>query len=206
MSDSNIGARKDRNIRNHLFIVNGVINHVIKDNQEPVDLEIYDIKQCFDKLGLKETLNDAWDTGLRNDKFVLLYELNKKSQVSISTPVGMTERKEVKGILQQGGVWAGLLCSNELDTVGKEELNSGENLYIYKNCVPIPSLALVDDLFKISKCGSESVKSNAAINAKVEMKNLRFAIDRVKNEAPKCHHMNLASRARARERKHRHER
>ena len=49
----------------------------------------------------------------------------------------------------------------------------------------------MDDLFKISKCGSESVKSNAAINAKVEMKNLRFAIDRVKNEAPKCHHMHV---------------
>ena len=30
MSDSNIGARKKKNIRNHLFIIHGIINSVIK--------------------------------------------------------------------------------------------------------------------------------------------------------------------------------
>ena len=29
MSDSNIGARKKKNIRNHLFIVHGIINAII---------------------------------------------------------------------------------------------------------------------------------------------------------------------------------
>ena len=143
-----------------------------------MDIQIYDYKQCFDSLWIQECLNDLYSAGLNDDKFALLYELNKNSKVSISTPVGITERRDVEEILQQGGVWAGLLCSNELDTIGKEELNSGENLYIYKESVPIPSLALVDDLFKISKCGSESSQSNASINAKVEMKNLKFAIDK----------------------------
>ena len=39
MSDSNIGARKDRNIKNHLFMIYGIINSVIKGNQEPIDLK-----------------------------------------------------------------------------------------------------------------------------------------------------------------------
>ena len=33
MSDSNIGARKNKHIRNHLFIIHGVINSVIHEGQ-----------------------------------------------------------------------------------------------------------------------------------------------------------------------------
>ena len=35
MSNSNIGARKHRNIRDHLFIVYAIINSVINGNAEP---------------------------------------------------------------------------------------------------------------------------------------------------------------------------
>ena len=38
MSDSNIGARKGKNVRNHLFIVYGVINSVLKDSRGCVDI------------------------------------------------------------------------------------------------------------------------------------------------------------------------
>ena len=34
MSDSNIGARKQRNIKDHLLIIHGVINSVIRGNEE----------------------------------------------------------------------------------------------------------------------------------------------------------------------------
>jgi hypothetical protein len=37
MTDSNIGARKKRNIRNHLMIIYGVINSVIKGGEDCVD-------------------------------------------------------------------------------------------------------------------------------------------------------------------------
>ena len=30
MSDSNIGARRDRNIKNHLFMIYGIINSVLR--------------------------------------------------------------------------------------------------------------------------------------------------------------------------------
>ena len=29
MSDSNVGARRNKNIRNHLFVINGIINDVL---------------------------------------------------------------------------------------------------------------------------------------------------------------------------------
>ena len=83
MSDSNAGARQHRNIRDHLFIVYGVINSVLKDKKKPIDIHIYDIKQCFDKLGLKESLNDLWDSGIQDEYLPLLYELNKELKILV---------------------------------------------------------------------------------------------------------------------------
>ena len=50
MSDSNVGARRDRSIKNNLFIIYGVINSVIKGKGECVDLQIYDLEKAFDAL------------------------------------------------------------------------------------------------------------------------------------------------------------
>ena len=49
MSCSNIGARKERNIRDHLFVVNSILHEVL-ENKLNVDIEIYDIMKCFDKM------------------------------------------------------------------------------------------------------------------------------------------------------------
>ena len=43
LTDCNVGARKLRNIRDNLFVVNGVINAVVHGNDEPIDVELFDI-------------------------------------------------------------------------------------------------------------------------------------------------------------------
>ena len=50
MSSSNIGGRKNRNIRDHLFVINGILNDVTKSKEVDVDLQIYDVQKCFHKL------------------------------------------------------------------------------------------------------------------------------------------------------------
>ena len=49
MSDSNIGARRNRNIRDNLFVVYGVINFAIEEELD-VDVTLYDLTQCFDSM------------------------------------------------------------------------------------------------------------------------------------------------------------
>ena len=59
MSCSNIGARKNRNIRDHLFVINGILNDVNKSKKnEKVDIQIMDIRKCFDNMFYKETADD----------------------------------------------------------------------------------------------------------------------------------------------------
>ena len=77
MSDSNIGARKNRNIRDHLYIVYTIINSVIHGNEEPVDIQIYDVEKCFDALWLEDCMLDLYKTlpaQARDDKLALLLQ------------------------------------------------------------------------------------------------------------------------------------
>merc|ERR1719318_115240 len=70
MSDLNIGARKKKNVRNHLFVVYGVINSVLRDGRGCVDIQIYD-------LVLQDCMNDLFDClpeYQRNRKLALVYQ------------------------------------------------------------------------------------------------------------------------------------
>ena len=99
MSDSNVGARKKKSIRNHIFILNGIINEAIQKKNEPVDILIGDYRQCFDSLWLDECINDLYEAGINDDKLALMYKLNSVNQVAVKTPFGLTERKSVEKIV-----------------------------------------------------------------------------------------------------------
>ena len=102
MSDSNIGARKDRNIKNHLFMIYGIINSVIKGKQEPIDLEIFDLEKCFDALWLDDCFNDLFDSledKNKNDKIALLYQSNVENLVAVNITVCITNRVNIPKIV-----------------------------------------------------------------------------------------------------------
>ena len=49
MTDSQIGARKKKSVRNHLFILNSIISDVMSSvKKEPIYLNVMDFKQMFD--------------------------------------------------------------------------------------------------------------------------------------------------------------
>ena len=139
MSDSNIGARKHQNIKNHLFIVYGVINQVLQE-KSCIDLGVFDIEKCFDALWLEDCLNDMYDTlpeHQRNDKLALVYEANRNNFVAVKTGVGLTDRVNVEKIVTQGGTFGPIECSNSIDKIGQKCFNEGEHLYSYKKMVNI---------------------------------------------------------------------
>ena len=120
MSDSQIGARKKKNIRNHIFVLNGIINEALNTKGKSIDIMIYDYRQCFDTLWLEECVNDLYDAGIQDDKLALIYEANKKNKVAVKTPFGITSRENMDKIVLQGEVFGPLQCSVQVDTLGKE--------------------------------------------------------------------------------------
>ena len=57
MSDSNVGARRKRNIRDNLFVLYSTINEAIR-NKKDIDIQFYDLAKCFDTMWAEETMND----------------------------------------------------------------------------------------------------------------------------------------------------
>ena len=196
MSNSNIGARKNRNIRDHLFIVYGIINSVLNGEDDPVDIQIYDVEKCFDALWLEDCMLDLYETlppEARDDELSLLYKINQDNYVAVNTVVGQTERVNMKNIVMQGGKWGPLKCSNTMDIIGKKCVNNGKYLYTYKRRTKIMPLAMVDDLLAIAKCGTESNDVNIFINNEIEMKKLRFHIPDSEGKS-KCNKMHIGKR------------
>ena len=63
MSDSNVGGRKGRSVRDHLFMVNGIIHDHHNSQTKPVTFQILDYSLCFDSMWFEEVTNDVYTAG-----------------------------------------------------------------------------------------------------------------------------------------------
>ena len=175
MSCSNIGARKKRNIRDHLFVFNSVVNE-ISVRKHHADVQVYDVRRCFDKMWGHETLNDIFEAGLDNDQFAMVASSSEKCEVYVKAPWGsLCDRFVVTDVEMQGSVLAPLRCSVQVDSLGKQfmsDQNLHSQLFRYLGCVSIPPLSMIDDVITITECGVNSINLNAAVQSKIDSKRL----------------------------------
>ena len=104
LTDANVGARKARNIRHNLFVVNAVLNSVKRGTEESLDMCAYDVDKCFDSLWTYECINDLFEAGFKNNKLTLLFKINQPAQVVVKTPLGTTRRFNIINVIMQGTV------------------------------------------------------------------------------------------------------
>ena len=170
LTDSNVGAWRNRNIRENVFVINAITNNVRRRNLKDTDIQIYDAEKCFDKLWASECYNDAYENGFRNEKLALLYNINKTAQVGVKTLTGITERIILNNTIMQGSVWGSLLCTSTIDMLGKQCYKTPEELYMYTG-VAIPPFGMVDDIISVTNV-EKSSKMNKCINTFIESKRL----------------------------------
>jgi hypothetical protein len=173
LTDTNVGARRKRNIRDNIFVINAVMNHVIKKRLENIDVQLYDVEKCFDKLWPEECINDIYDAGFRNDKLPLLLKENLNAQVAIKTRGGLTRRVNISNVIMQGTVWGSLLCTATMDKIGKMAYNNIDMLYKYHG-VPIPPLGMVDDILTVTDV-NKTLLMNSKVNTFMESKKLKLS-------------------------------
>ena len=167
MSTSQVGARKGKNIRNHIWVLNSIMHDVFSSIQKKtIDLQVLDFKQCFDALWLEECLNDMFEGGIEDNMLPLIYEAGRNVNIAVKTASGISSRKDIDKIVMQGDVFGSLMCSKTVDTVGKECLENKKHLYLYKEIVEVPPLAMVDDIVTISECGHKTTAMNAFIDTR----------------------------------------
>jgi hypothetical protein len=186
MSDSNAGARGNRNICDNLFVVYAIRNEALRKNIS-VDLHLMDLSKCFDIMWSKETMNDLYDLGVKDDRFVLISKMNEECRVTVKTPVGNTDEFTLTDIEMQGTVPAPLKCAGQMDALGRQCYTEENYLYNYNGSCLVPSLGFIDDTFAATRCGMQSVEMNALINTFIESKKLYF-------NTSKCFQIHLGPR------------
>ena len=135
------GGRKGRSTADQTFIMRSIINHALYLGKK-LFITCYDYKQCFDKLWLQEAVLSLCRLGLHSEYADLILKLNRKSSISINTPLGKTERFIAKASPKQGSVIGPTLCGASLGECLDLHEGGGASIGI----VSIPALAFVDDI------------------------------------------------------------
>ena len=175
LTDSNVGARKQRNIRDNIFVMNAIINSMSREKEESLDCQVFDIEKCFDSLWLNEVINCLYEAGVRNDKLPLLFLENSNAQVAFKSNDVLSRRVNIRNIIMQGSVWGSICCVVLMDKLGKLAYSNPDLLFHYKGVVGTPPLQMVDDILAIQKCSSKSLKVNTAINTFVELEKMTLS-------------------------------
>ena len=115
MTDAQIGARKKKSVRNHIFVLNSIISDVMSSKKKPpIDLNIMDFKQMFDGEELKSVLNAFFEAGVKDDMFSIINEANATVKFAVKTPTGLTEERVIRNKIMQGDVLSPLMSSSFL--------------------------------------------------------------------------------------------
>ena len=180
LSCSNVGGRKERSIRDHLFVITAIINDAINGDGGSLYLQGVDLIKCFDEMDYVITYNDLFDVKISDDRFCLLSKLNEKCLAKVKTPCGPSDKFVLNRPILQGSVWAPIKCSTSVDSLARDcyRQDQGAGLYLYKKSVLVPSLSMVDDIMGVTTCGAQAIELNSIINSKVEMKKLRLSSDK----------------------------
>ena len=184
LTDCNVGARKGRNIRDNIFVINAITNSIRNKKEESVDFGVYDVEKCFDALWLHEVINCLYSAGLQNDKLPLLFLENNNAQVAVKTSSGISKRVNIKNIIMQGSVWGSICCVVLMDKLGQLAYSNPDLLYYYKGVVATPPLQMIDDVLGIQKCSPKSRTLNNSINTFIELEKLKLS-------KQKCHNVHI---------------
>ena len=184
LTDCNVGARKNRNIRDNIFVLNAVMNSVKMKNEEALDCQIYDVETCFDALWLKEVINCLYQAGFNNDKLPLIFLENEIAHIAVKTSTRISKRRTILEILMQGTIWANICCVVLMDKLGKMAYNDHTLMYHYKGIVPCPPLEMIDDIMAFQECNNKSRKINAVVNTFMDLEKLTLS-------EKKCHKIHM---------------
>ena len=158
LSPSNIGARKKRSPRYHLFVAYAVVNETLRGKEGCcIDLVFTDVTDCFNSLWAEKTIIDLHKNGVDNNLLNLVYELSKTVNISIKSPVGVTDTETVEDILMQGETLSSISCTSTMDRISKE---SDKENFTYRKSVSIPKMGYIDDLLDVNKCGKPIKKQH----------------------------------------------
>ena len=160
LSKYQCGGRKEKSIIDHIMTLNAVIDYNKYINTETYIL-FADAYKCFDKLNLKDCINDYYNI-VGSKEAIRIYEMNKKGKAVIKTPIGEVGPIKADEIVRQGTIMGPKLCcinTDKINIIGHDVFTAiGPN-------IKVKTLIYVDDIQNASSSieGLEKAVRNCRI-------------------------------------------
>ena len=175
MGQFQVGNQKGRGIRDHTFVAHAIVNEA-RVKKKQIDLQFTDIKQCFDSIWLQDAVNDLYLSGITSRNLNLLYEGNLSTDMCVETRFGRSDRVRLHNVVMQGSVSGGTICSNQISKICNKSYDEG-CVYMYGGIIPIPALAMVDDIMNVSLCDSvDGIQKNVKVDEFIKSKKLESQV------------------------------
>ena len=178
MTDWNAGARKGMSAVNNIFIVTSAINDVIQSKKpRNMHMAIMDNMQMFDSLSLEKATVDLAKLGMFSEHLNILHEANKEVVMEVKGTYVTSVENKLESCVLQGDTWAPKLATASMEDVSKFwEDTAGQDIYLYKEEVPLGILGLVDDLIGLTSGAASTNHMNAVMNVKAAEKGLQYGV------------------------------
>ena len=176
-SQYSVGARKEKNCLINVFVINAVINDILRDpSKNAINIQCLDISQMFDSMNLRKSMISLINGGLNNEDAIIIYNSNREIVMAVKNNGDVSKFTKVKEVVLQGETLAPLIASVDMDTIAKDWLEKPDNkVYKYRDSVDLGSLGMIDDLMFIAEVGVDTVKANAFINVIGSSKGFQFS-------------------------------
>ena len=152
------GGLKNRSTADQTYLLRAASDHCIYLDK-PLFVTLYDYSQCFDSLWLSDSLLSLLKVGVDKEVVNIIKKLNETCNITVKTPVGMTEEFQMNDIVQQGSVSGGPLCVASTGEITQEDLGEGCQIGL----AILKALAFVDDIATLSCNHGDAYKSHKSV-------------------------------------------
>ena len=161
MSPLQAGGRKGFSIREQVFIVRSIIDRYEYYKQE-IYLQFIDLKKAFDKMVVKNVMQNLWECEIRGKIWRMIYNINRKAVIKVKINSNTTtENITIGEVLKQGSVLAANLAALHTASITEKFHNTDLSAEYGKQSIPL--LLFQDDIVKFDTNPHNLQKSNVIL-------------------------------------------
>ena len=165
-------AKPGHRPQENLFVLKSIMA-LHEKYKEPLILQLMDLEKFFDKENLFDVLGEAYANEVKGKEYRLLYNINKRREITVLTPVGESKSEEVEEGLSQGTLESGILSAGSIDR-GLTTFFEDSSNELYYNKVRVQGLGYQDDIMRGSKTLEDTQAGIRKMEAMAETKLLNF--------------------------------
>lgn len=119
LKESQASFRAKRGIRDHIFILNALINNRLKRKKGKLYVAFIDFRVAFDKINRGLMVNKLSRTGIKGKMIRLIKGIYRKTTTRIKTEDELTEEMEITKGVKQGCPLSPILFNIAVDSIDK---------------------------------------------------------------------------------------